>query len=283
MPDTEIVENNLEPDAFDLAFEAAAGQDLSDLPPEPEVTPSPEPQPAEPVAGTTDSAAEGEAGSSTPSPEPAPPVPEPPVPTPPATPEPPAPTPPPAPEPPPAPTTVDDAFTEEEQAAFDEVAANFTEVSAAIKATQRVMLAKMENMVEKRVADVLARLAPVAAVAQTVAHNTFMDTVLKSHADAVDLLPKVEEWVKTQPEFLQEAYERVLNSGTADQTIKLYNVFKKETGSAQPPPPPEPPKDPEKEQRLNAQEGVRGRHTGGRAAVDPNDFDGAFEKFAATA
>jgi len=278
MPDTETIEDNLEPDAFDLAFEAAAGQDLSDLPPEPEnhpalesdpetpPEPQPEPQPEPPP-------------ETPPEPAPAPEPPPAPVPTP--DPEPQAAAPP-APEPP-APTTVDDAFTEEEQAAFDEVAANFTEVSAAIKATQRVMLAKMENMVEKRVADILARLAPVAAVAQTVAHNTFMDTVLKSHADAVELLPKVEEWIKAQPEFLQDAYDKVLNSGTAEQTIKLYNVFKKETGSAQPPPPPEPPKDPEKEKRLNAQEGVRGRHTGGRAAVDPNDFDGAFEKFAATA
>jgi len=250
MPDIETIENNLEPDAFDLAFEAAAGQDLPDLPPEPEVTPSPEPE-TPPQTPATPEITPEDPPVPAPAPEPPPaPAPEPPA----------APTPPPAPEPPPAPTTVDDSFTEDEQAAFDEVAANFTEISAAIKATQRVMLAKMENMVEKRVADVLARLAPVAAVAQTVAHNTFMDTVLKAHADAVEKLPEVEAWVKTQPEFLQEAYDKVLNSGTAEQTIKLYNVFKKETGSAQPPPPPDPPKeDPEKEKRLNAQEGVRSR------------------------
>ena len=276
MPDTETIEDNLEPDAFDLAFEAAAGQDLPDLPPEPETPPTPEPTPEAPPEPQPEPQPE------TP-PEPAPPAPEPPAPTPPATPEPTAPTPPPAPEPPPAPTTVDDSFTEDEQAAFDEVAANFTEVSAAIKATQRVMLAKMENMVEKRVADVLARLAPVAAVAQNVAYTKFKDEVHKVHADAEKLLPEVEAWILTQPDFLQESYNNVLDRGTVAQTIKLYNVFKKETGSAQPPPPPEPPKDPEKEKRLNAQEGVRGRHTGGRAAVDPNDFDGAFEKFAATA
>ena len=276
MPDTETIEDNLEPDAFDLAFEAAAGQDLPDLPPEPETPPTPEPAPETPPEPQPEPQPE------TP-PESAPPVPEPPAPTPPPAPEPPAPTPPPAPEPPSAPTTVDDSFTEDEQAAFDEVAANFTEVSAAIKATQRVMLAKMENMVEKRVADVLARLAPVAAVAQNVAYTKFKDEVHKAHADAETLLPEVEAWILTQPEFLQEAYNNVLDRGTVEQTIKLYNVFKKETGSAQPPPPPEPPKDPEKEKRLNAQEGVRGRHTGGRAAVDPNDFDGAFEKFAATA
>jgi len=276
MPDTETIEDNLEPDAFDLAFEAAAGQDLPDLPPEPETPPTPEPTPEAPPEPQPEPQPE------TP-PESAPPVPEPPAPTPPPAPEPPAPTPPPAPEPPSAPTTVDDSFTEDEQAAFDEVAANFTEVSAAIKATQRVMLAKMENMVEKRVADVLARLAPVAAVAQNVAYTKFKDEVHKVHADAEKLLPEVEAWILTQPDFLQESYNNVLDRGTVAQTIKLYNVFKKETGSAQPPPPPEPPKDPEKEKRLNAQEGVRGRHTGGRAAVDPNDFDGAFEKFAATA
>ena len=276
MPDTETIEDNLEPDAFDLAFEAAAGQDLPDLPPEPETPPTPEPAPETPPEPQPEPQPE------TP-PESAPPVPEPPAPTPPPAPEPPAPTPPPAPEPPSAPTTVDDSFTEDEQAAFDEVAANFTEVSAAIKATQRVMLAKMENMVEKRVADVLARLAPVAAVAQNVAYTKFKDEVHKVHADAEKLLPEVEAWILTQPDFLQESYNNVLDRGTVAQTIKLYNVFKKETGSAQPPPPPEPPKDPEKEKRLNAQEGVRGRHTGGRAAVDPNDFDGAFEKFAATA
>ena len=275
MPDIETIEDNLEPDAFDLAFEAAAGQDLPDPPPEPEVTSSPEPEPPPQTPATPEITPEDP-----PVPAPAPEPPPAPIPTPDPEPQDAAP---PAPEPPPALTTVDDAFTEEEQAAFDEVAANFTEISAAIKATQRVMLAKMENMVEKRVADVLARLAPVAAVAQNVAHNNFITAVMKVHPDALDLLPKVEEWVKTQPEFLQEAYDKVLSGGTEAQTIKLYDVFKKETGSAQPLPPPEPPKDPEKEKRLNAQEGVRGRHTGGRAAVDPNDFDGAFEKFAATA
>ena len=275
MPDIETIEDNLEPDAFDLAFEAAAGQDLPDPPPEPEVTSSPEPEPPPQTPATPEITPEDPpVPAPAPDPEPAP--------TPTPDPEPQAAAPP-APEPPPAPATVDDSFTEDEQAAFDEVAANFTEVSAAIKATQRVMLAKMENMVEKRVADVLARLAPVAAVAQNVAYTKFKDEVHKAHADAETLLPEVEAWILTQPEFLQEAYNNVLDRGTVEQTIKLYNVFKKETGSAQPPPPPEPPKDPEKEKRLNAQEGVRGRHTGGRAAVDPNDFDGAFEKFAATA
>ena len=268
MPDTETIEDNLEPDAFDLAFEAAAGQDLPDLPPEPEVTPSPEPE-TPPQTPATPEITPEDPPVPAPAPEP------PPAPTPTPDPEPQAAAPP-APEPP-APTTVDDSFTEDEQAAFDEVAANFTEVSAAIKATQRVMLAKMENMVEKRVADVLARLAPVAAVAQNVAHSNFISAVMKAHPDALDLLPKVEEWVKTQPEFLQEAYDKVLSRGTEAQTIKLYDVFKKETGSAQPPPPPDPPKeDLDKKKRLEAQEGVRSRRAGKQGGIDENDFESAF-------
>ena len=260
MQDEVVDDIGLTKDEFAMAFEAAAGPDApvieeSATPPGDVVDTPPDPVVPEPVVEAP---------------------PEPVVVA--------APTP-----PEPAPIeTISEDFTEEEASLLASVKENFTEVASLLAATERVTIAKLENKFAAKIAELETKLsqsfAPAISVAQTVAHDKFMAAVLGAHADAVDLMPKVEEWVKTQPEFLQESYNAVLDKGTAAQTIKLYDIFKKETGSAQTPPPPEDSaKKEEKQKRLNAQEGVRGRHTVGRAAVDPDDFQGAFEKFAATA
>lgn len=269
MQDEVVDDIGLTKDEFAMAFEAAAGPDdpvleESATPPGDVVDTPPDPVVPEPVVEAP--------------PDPvvvaAPPPPEHVVPSPP---------------PEPAPIeTISEDFTEEEATLLASVKENFTEVASLLAATERVTIAKLENKFAAKIAELETKLsqsfAPAISVAQTVAHDKFMAAVLGAHADAVDLMPKVEEWVKTQPEFLQESYNAVLDKGTAAQTIKLYDIFKKETGSAQTPPPPEDSaKKEEKQKRLNAQEGVRGRHTVGRAAVDPDDFQGAFEKFAATA
>jgi hypothetical protein len=91
----------------------------------------------------------------------------------------------------------------------------------------------------------------------------------------------VTEWVEKQPGFLQATFKKVLDSGSAAEVVDLLNVFKREAAPAAPPS--ETQKDTEKEDRLAAQEGVTGRRSSRQATIDPNDFEGAFEKFAASA
>lgn len=179
--------------------------------------------------------------------------------------------------------------TDEEQEMLTQLAEDFPEVSKAFEVIQRTTVAKIENMLGSKLSELTGqfdqRIAPAEQAASEMAQNKLITAVKEKHADAIDLLPKMDEWIAQQPSFLQESYNKVLDGTNADDIITLYDRFKKETGSAQPPAPSPSPEEQaekaEKEKRLKAQEGVRSRHTSERAAVDPNDFDGAFEKFAA--
>lgn len=178
----------------------------------------------------------------------------------------------------------------EESKLLSEVATDFPEVLKAIEARERVLVAKMENQFAAKMAELTSqfdtKITPALTTAQNYAANQFMASVLQKHADAVTLLPEVEKWVAGQPAIVRRSYDAVLDGGTVAETVELLDIFKKATQVSTPPEPTpeevEAQKD--KEKRLKAQEGVKGRHTsGGRAAVDPDDFDGAFDKFAATA
>jgi len=128
------------------------------------------------------------------------------------------------------------------------------------------------------------QIAPALQVTKQYAKNAHEAAILKVHSDAFDIYPNVEAWVNTQPNIVKSAYNAVLDKGTSAQIVELFNIFKSSTKATAPVEKQEVKEEKAaKEKKLNAQEGVRGRHTSGRAAVDPDDFDGAFDKFAATA
>lgn len=195
----------------------------------------------------------------------------------------------PAPEPAQTPVLADESITPEEQTLLDAVAADFPEVMQAIVARERVLIAKMENVFAAKLAEVTSQFAPAVTVAKDIARSRHEEAILSVHNDAFDVRDKVIEWIGTQPSFLKNTYESVLQKGTASEVVELLSVYKKATGAVEAHPAAGPTPEElaqqqqEKTKKLNAQEGVRGRHTGGRATVDPDDFDGAFDKFAATA
>ena len=186
--------------------------------------------------------------------------------------------------------TARENLSTEEVKLLSEVATDFPEVLKAIEARERVLVAKMENQFAAKLAELTSqfdtKITPALTTAQSYATNQFMASVLQKHADAVTLLPDVEKWVAGQPAIVRRSYDAVLDGGTVAETVELLDIFKKATQVSTPPEPTpeEVAAQQDKEKRLKAQEGVKGRHTsGGRAAVDPDDFDGAFDKFAATA
>ena len=181
----------------------------------------------------------------------------------------------------------------DEQAILDTLEANFPEVTAANAVLSRVIMARVENMVEQRVNAVLAQIAPIAAVTQNVARNAHEQAILSKHPDAFTILPQVEAWVDTQPRVLQAAWNKVLDNGSTDEIIEMYDVFKKDTGSAQTPGSPGAAPDAAaakaaaeaaaKEAKLKAQEGIRSRQTTQQSGIDEDDFEGAFAQEAAKA
>ena len=186
--------------------------------------------------------------------------------------------------------TARENLSAEEAKLLSEVANDFPEVLKVIEARERVLVAKMENQFAAKLAELTSqfdtKITPALTTAQSYATNQFMASVLQKHADAVTILPEVEKWVAEQPAIVRRSYDAVLDGGTVAETVELLDIFKKATQVSTPtePTPEEVAAQQDKEKRLKAQEGVKGRHTsGGRAAVDPDDFDGAFDKFAATA
>lgn len=187
-----------------------------------------------------------------------------------------------------------EAFSDEEKKALEATKENFTEVATALEAHSRVMMAKLESLIEQRLKALEAtfgeKFGKVEQVAQAYAGDKFMSAVAAKHPDALDVLPKVEDWIASQPSMLQKAYNAVLDKGTVEETIELLDAFKAattapvvDTKAAEEKAAKEAEEKKKKEEKLKAQEGVRGRSTVKRAEIDPDDFEGAFHKFAATA
>ena len=189
--------------------------------------------------------------------------------------------------------TAREVLNPEEQAAFREVETNFIDTAVAIRAVERVAFAKAENAFntklktleekfEQRFSQMGQDFAPAIATAKVVAQNTHQAEILKGHADAFEIVPKVEEWVNTLPDFQKEAYNAVLDKGSASQIVELFNIFKKETnGSVKGPPsstptPEETAQKAAKEKKLQSQEGVRSRQAAQKGGIDEDDFESAF-------
>ena len=174
-------------------------------------------------------------------------------------------------------------YTEEETSSINTMAEEFPEVAAAVKAELRVLHAKLENAYNDKLQAALSQLyqqvAPALAEAQNAARSRFESTVFGAHPDAREILPDVDKWVATKPAFLQKAYNAILDSGTAEDTVTLLNLFKQETKPAAAPAKEgggEPAADPKKEQKLAAQEGIRGRQASKTGGIDEDDFESAF-------
>lgn len=185
-----------------------------------------------------------------------------------------------------------ETFSEDEKKLLEEATSVLPEMEQILSAQARVITAnlekKMESMFDQLASKFEERLKPVDQVAQTYVKDKFVLAVEKVHPDALQITNKVEEWIKSQPPILQKAYDAVLDSGTVEETIELLNTYKAATGEkaekkSKGPSPEEVEAKKEKEAKLKALEGVRGRSTVERATIDPDDFDGAFKKFAATA
>ena len=193
---------------------------------------------------------------------------------------------PPVPEPEPLPKGYE--FTEEEQAIFDNAVSMYPEAGALFSLLEK-KLTETRNAtrlydLNAAIQQALQQMEPVVAEASKSARTRWESTVLDKHKDAFIILPKVEEWVSKQPTILQAAYNQVLDRGTAEQTIELLDLVKKSPEFAPPAPPATttPPQNQEIEKQLDSQEGIRSRSTVNRGTIlDPNDFDGAFDRFAA--
>lgn len=124
--------------------------------------------------------------------------------------------------------------------------------------------------------ELMSKVAPIEQQYQKSAADQFIAEVKSKHADAFDLLPTVEEWVKTLPLHMQVGAEHVLTKGTSDDVVALYDDFKKATNRVQPQTPPAQIDEVAQKRmsRMAAVQATRSSVVGN--APDANDFDGSF-------
>jgi len=181
--------------------------------------------------------------------------------------------------------------SEEELATIAQMETDFPEVAKAFEIQQRVLLAKIENLLSSKVGDVTTQfdqhVATTAQALAPVAQSTHEGAILAAHPDVFEIIKNVEEWVTKQPSLLQKTYDTVLDKGTTKDVIELVQTYKDATGVKAAPTAEElaqqaadAEKAEDKEKKLKAQEGVRGRRTESQTAIDPDDFEGAFNKYA---
>ncbi len=125
-----------------------------------------------------------------------------------------------------------DAQVATAQAAIDaganpDIFGDFSEEAIA-KGIQTLVDAKVEAIVSKK----LEPLQQKQAAEQTDQHY---NAIYAAHPDADSLAESKElaAWIASQPSFAQEGYKAVLDKGTTDQVIELFDQFKQATGLAQ--------------------------------------------------
>jgi len=187
-----------------------------------------------------------------------------------------------------------EALTPEEQVALKEVEDNFSDTALALKAVERIAFAKAENAFntklkvleekfEQKFSQMGQDFAPAIATAKVVAKDAHEAAILKGHADAFDIVGKVEEWANTKPDFLKLAYNEVLDHGNSGQIVELFTIFKKERDGSEKGPPTSTPTPEDtaqtaaKEKKLRSLEGVRSRQAAQKGGIDEDDFESAFK------
>jgi 2',3'-cyclic-nucleotide 2'-phosphodiesterase (5'-nucleotidase family) len=138
-------------------------------------------------------------------------------------------------------------------------------------------------------AEIAKVVSPIKEITDTLAQRTHYQDIEQKIGQYDDSLrDQVESWMKTQPDYLQSAYQQVIDQGTSEQVADLVARFRKETGQApQSAAAPKPAgakggtelSAPAK-QAAAALEPVETKRTVIEQSDDPNDFDKAFSRFA---
>ena len=148
---------------------------------------------------------------------------------------------------------------------------------------QKAEMDELKNLIKQQSEMIQGQLNPLIANTQEEVDQRHRAAITEKHADAFDLVPEVDKWIAEQPDFQRDAFNKVMDTGTAAQVVQLYDIFKAATGRTVEK------ADPDAEKtRLAAEEKSKARHltpVNSRrsvtvGAIDPQDFDGAFNQAA---
>lgn len=98
----------------------------------------------------------------------------------------------------------------------------------------------IQKLVDMRVSAMVQQqlqtaLAPLQQQQQVSAEQAHFNEIFTAHPDAESIVESKEfnQWKEAQPSFIKNAYEAVLNQGSAAQVVELLGLYKSNTQSAQ--------------------------------------------------
>lgn len=177
-------------------------------------------------------------------------------------------------------------FTESELTTLTKFEEDWSEVNEALKLRERALgrgvVAYMFQEIEKE-------LAPIRSLVDGLAGRAHVKDIHEKVGEYTDDERQAcIDWVNSQPDYLQTAYNDVIKDGTASQVSDLISRFRTETGRAKPAaeePSQEPPKDTElsgaAKQAAKALAPVRSERSVVAEPDDKSNFDAAWDKWAA--
>ena len=166
------------------------------------------------------------------------------------------------------------ALSKEEVEAEEQFKKDWPEHAAREERLKRELEA-LKNSFAETLESIQGQISPLAQTVQMTAQERHLQTITTAHPDALDIVPKVEEWIGTQPKIYQGEMKRIIEGGSAAEVVELLNLYKGATAPPEQPAKAKP--DPAKEARLKRMESPTTARTAVTAEADPDDFDSAFE------
>lgn len=177
-------------------------------------------------------------------------------------------------------------YNEEETTFLGEYDKEWGDVVKGEALKRRAEYKELLNYVFKQVADFVKPIQDMTDSLASRTHLTDIETKIPDYSDA--LREEVTTWVKTQPAYLQTAYNQVINEGTVDEVKDLVDRYRGATGKAAPAAAAAEPKPTGKDNELSgdakkaaaALAPVESKRSGIQAPGDPSDFDDAWKQAA---
>lgn len=173
-------------------------------------------------------------------------------------------------------------YTQEEQQIIDAYHKDWPDVARVEALKRRGEYSQLVNHVQQQVAARYdAVINNLVQHVQTLAVRTQYSDLTTEVPDYDDVRDKAIEWASQQPAWLQVSLARVINEGTPEEIKGLIGLYKQSTGAnvaPQPKPATELPTATKKAAAALAP--VSSKRSAVITGDDPNDFEGAFSKFA---
>lgn len=108
----------------------------------------------------------------------------------------------------------------------------YAAMQAQFKGVDKDINARVSAAVQGMLQHINGVVAPVAQTSQELARQAHRTAIVTAHSDFDAVSPKLPDWIKTQPSYLQPAMQAVYDGGDAASVIALTADYKKATAPA---------------------------------------------------